>query len=66
MNECYPEPSEIYSLYKTLESANVTSLKLEWTCPGRRELTPDDSQVSQSSTNELCDIAEYDAFKYFN
>jgi len=60
MNECYPEPSEIYSLYKALESANVTSLKLEWTCPGRRELTPDDSQVSQSTTNELCDIAEYD------
>ncbi|KAF0767372.1 Uncharacterized protein FWK35_00003518 [Aphis craccivora] len=58
MNECYPEPSEIYSLYKALETANVASLKLEWTCPGRRELTPDDSQVSQNTTNELCDIAE--------
>jgi hypothetical protein len=60
MNECYPEPSEIFSLYKTLESGNASSLKLEWICPGRRELTPDDSQVSQNSTNDLCDITEYD------
>lgn len=59
MNECYPEPSEIILLYKTLESSDSSSLKLEWTCPGRRELTPDDSQVSQSSTNDLCDITEY-------
>ncbi|XP_025424500.1 uncharacterized protein LOC112693574 isoform X3 [Sipha flava] len=58
MNECYPEPSEIFSLYKTLESGNASSLKLEWICPGRRELTPDDSQVSQNSTNDLCDITD--------
>lgn len=63
MSECYPDPSEIYSLYKTLETANAnTSLKLEWTSPGRRELTPEKSQVSQSSTDDLCDIAEYDLF----
>lgn len=60
MNEYYPEPSEIYSLYKTLESGNVASLKLEWTCPGRRELTPDNSQASLNNTNDLCDITEYD------
>lgn len=61
MNECYPaETSEIYSLYKTLESGNVSALKLEWTCPGRRDITPDSCQVSQNHTNELCDITEYD------
>lgn len=59
MNEYCPEPSEIYSLYKTLESDNVLFSKLEWTCPGRRELTPDDCQASQNSTNDLCDITEY-------
>lgn len=61
MYECYPDPSEIYSLYKTLETANSnTPLKLEWTCSGQRELTPDHCQVSQSSTNDLCGIVEYD------
>lgn len=59
MNEFQPDPSEIYTLYKTLEFSN-TSLKLEWICPGRRELTPEDSQVSQNNTNDLCDITEYD------
>lgn len=59
MNEWYPEPSEIYSMYKILESGNAASLKLEWTCPGRRELTPDDNQVSQNNPNDLCDITEY-------
>lgn len=59
MNEYHPEPSEIYSLYKTLESGNTASLKLEWTCPGRRELTPnDDNQISQNNANDLCDISE--------
>lgn len=61
MNEFHPDPSEIYTLYKTLESSNTgTSLKLEWICPGRRELTPDDSQISLNNTNDLCDITEYD------
>lgn len=58
MNEYYPEPSEIYSLYKTLESGNLSSLKLDWHCPGRRELTPDDSQIAQNNVNDLCDITE--------
>lgn len=46
-------------MYKILESGNAASLKLEWTCPGRRELTPDDNQISQNNSNDLCDITEY-------
>lgn len=58
MNEYCPEPSEIYSLYKSLEPGNGAFLKLDWTCPGKKELTPEVSLDTQSSTNEVYNIKE--------
>ncbi|XP_050434409.1 uncharacterized protein LOC126841795 [Adelges cooleyi] len=58
VNEWYPEPLEIYNLYKSLESGNPSSLKLEWTCPGRRELTPESSRASPKIKIEECEISE--------
>ncbi|XP_050546615.1 uncharacterized protein LOC126908511 isoform X6 [Daktulosphaira vitifoliae] len=58
VNNWYPDPIDIYSLYNSLDSGNISSLKLDWTCPGRRELTPENTQVSHNTINEECEITE--------
>ena len=73
MSAWEPDPKAIVELYQAIDKNGAESIQLEWTCPGRRPLTPSteseysdsDDEAAKNSAKAALDF-EFDANEDLN